>query len=77
MLLFLLFSGLAMYALSSYYKNTYGHVRAELPIWASAISNLDPQLAVQTSVETSIKYMHQYFKYAQETLKSLWDSVPI
>jgi len=45
-LLFLVLSGLSIYALSYYDKKAYGNVKAKLlPIWASAMSNLDPQVA--------------------------------
>lgn len=45
-LLFAVLSGLSVYALSYYDKKAYGNVKAKiLPIWASATSNLDPQVA--------------------------------
>lgn len=38
--------GLSVYALSYYDKKAYGNVKAKiLPLWASATSNLDPQVA--------------------------------
>lgn len=39
-------SGLALYTLSYYDKKLYGNVKAKItPLWDSATSNLDPQLA--------------------------------
>lgn len=39
-------TGLSVYALSYYDKKAYGNVKAKiLPIWASAMSNLDPRVA--------------------------------
>lgn len=45
-LLIAILAGLSVYALSYYDKKAYGNVKAKiLPIWASATSNLDPQIA--------------------------------
>jgi len=45
-LLLAMLSGLSLYALSYYDKKAYGNVKAKiLPIWVSATSNLDPQVA--------------------------------
>lgn len=39
-------TGLSVYALSYYDKKAYANVKAKiLPIWASAMSNLDPRVA--------------------------------
>lgn len=45
-LLLAVLGGLSLYALSYYDKKAYGNVKAKLlPLWASATSNLDPQVA--------------------------------
>lgn len=48
MLLLVVLSGLSLYALSYYDKKMYGNVKVKLlPIWASATSSLDPQVAAK------------------------------
>lgn len=49
-LLLVVLSGLSLYVLSYYDKKAYGNVKARLlPIWASATSNLDPQVAAKVN----------------------------
>jgi len=48
--LFAVITGLSLYALSYYDKKLYGNVKAKiLPIWTSATSNLDPQVAAKVN----------------------------
>jgi hypothetical protein len=47
---FAVLTGLSVYALSYYDKKAYGNIKAKaLPLWASATSNLDPQVAAKVN----------------------------
>lgn len=49
-ILFAVLTGLSLYALSYYDKKAYGNVKAKiLPVWTSATSNLDPQVAAKVN----------------------------
>lgn len=65
-LLFVVLSGLLLYGLSYYDKKIYGNVKAKLlPYWASATSNLDPQVA--SKVNVYLQYAGTSFDLAVQT----------
>lgn len=78
-LLLAVLAGLSVYALSYYDKKAYGNVKAKIvPLWASATSNLDPQVATKinfylqqagtsfdVAVQTSIQATIKSYKWVK------------